>query len=111
MLRPLLKAIGLIYSEKSLNGGGGVGVMADSLLQLTWEYKMKAEYDPIYPKLQAIGAVMDSHESDLYVLVTPETRRLIDDYRPIGVTYFMSEGKRWADIPFSYLPYWESRHA
>lgn len=70
---------------------------------------MKIEYDPIYPKLKAINATMDNHESDLYVKITPGTKRLIDDYRPIGVTYFYSEGERWADIPFSYLPYWESR--
>ncbi len=72
---------------------------------------MRIDYDPIYPKLVALVAVIDSHESDLYVLVSPEVQALLDAYKPIGMTYFYSEGKRWADIPFAYLPFWESRRA
>jgi hypothetical protein len=57
------------------------------------------------------GCTIDHHESDLYILATPQA---------IGLTagepnrsFFTSQvdGKRWIDIPFGYTPYWESRSA
>lgn len=63
---------------------------------------MKPAYDPIYPKLKDIGAIMNRNGNDLYVLVDHDTRLLIDNYHPIGISYFFSEGKKWANIPCGY---------
>lgn len=67
----------------------------------------------IHARLIRARATLDHHESDLYVLVTPSVTDLLADAKREGhaVTYFTSplDGRRWADIPFAYDPWWEDR--
>ena len=58
------------------------------------------------------GIPYDSHESDLYIPVTKETRELILKYpHKENVTVFRNQrdGCAWYDIPFAYVPWWEKR--
>ena len=68
--------------------------------------------DSVYGKLMAAVCKIDSHESDLYVLATPEAEKILraSDHWPI-VRRFTSnvDGLRWFDVPFAYLPFWEKR--
>ena len=53
---------------------------------------------------------IDHHYSDLYLKVTPTSRKLVDEYEWRGnVTTFRDqiEGKLWYEIPFAFTPYWE----
>ena len=63
-----------------------------------------------YPRLIEIGAQIDNHESDLYVLATPEVLAIV---KASGYFYqaFRSEldGKTWLDVPFAFLPFWEAK--
>ena len=67
----------------------------------------------IYERLKAAGVPLDSHESDLYAMVTPVSREIVLAYlrecEHAGVTQFLSkvDGQIWYDIPFAYLPYWK----
>lgn len=69
---------------------------------------MKPSYDPIYPKLKAIGAEirrMAYGSKDINVRVNSDAiRTLLDNYRPIGMTYYGHGNERWAYIPLAYLP-------
>ena len=64
----------------------------------------------LYALLQSAGVPTDSHESDLYALVTGESTRLV---RESGRTHstFLSriDGRLWFDVPFAYTPWWEAR--
>lgn len=74
----------------------------------------KTSSNGIYEQLQAAGCEMDSHESDLYVKVTPESTAIVDSYQfKSNVTTFTSQidGERWYDIPFAYVPFWENKTA
>lgn len=55
---------------------------------------------------------IDHHESDLYLMVTKESRKLVNDYEfKFNVTTFVSAiapHVLWYDIPFAYTPYWEN---
>lgn len=68
----------------------------------------------IYDDLKSAGVPLDNHESDLYALVTPESTRIVQAHTQAHggrgmITTFVSsiDGKRWYDIPFAYLPFWE----
>ncbi len=69
----------------------------------------------LYAAVVAAGIPVDHHESDLYIPVTEETRKLVAEYQfPKNVTSFLSnipeaDGVRrmWYDIPFAYQPFWE----
>lgn len=54
---------------------------------------------------------IDHHESDLYIMVTPESKKLISDYEyKFNVETFVSAiapHVLWYDIPFAYSPYWD----
>ena len=69
----------------------------------------------IYDKAKELGIPMDNHESDLYLPVNDKTRILVNNYVAKGgsATTFISQvdNKRWYDIPFAYLPWWEKRLA
>lgn len=55
------------------------------------------------------GVEIDHHESDLYVKVTPESRKIVDAYEfRCNVTTFRSriDGTTWYDIPFAFDPFW-----
>jgi len=64
----------------------------------------------IYQTLRDMGATMDSHESDLHVVATPDIRRAV---REAGIrwTEFRDEttGRINLEIPFAYDPFWENR--
>jgi hypothetical protein len=67
---------------------------------------------PIYYILKDAGIPIDSHESDLYALKTPESERILRDYPSrANVTTFLSatDGKVWYDIPFAYIPFWAAK--
>lgn len=64
----------------------------------------------IYEDLIAAGVPTDHHESDLYALVTPESRALVAAYEyRCHVQTFVSQvdGRLWYDIPFAYQPFWD----
>lgn len=70
----------------------------------------------IYNDLKQAGIPLDNHESDLYAKVTPDSKRIIGEYRERGdITFrpqtFRSEidGAMWYELPFCYLPWWEAR--
>ena len=64
----------------------------------------------LYADLEAAGCQLDHHESDLYVLDTPEARAILREHR-VESTPFTSEldRRRWLDVPFHYTPFWESK--
>ncbi len=66
----------------------------------------------IYELLLKAGIPLDHHESDLYVMVTPESTAIISNYEfKSNVRTFTSklDKKAWYDIPFAFMPYWESK--
>lgn len=60
----------------------------------------------LYQQLLAAGVELDSHESDLYAKVTPESTRILEDGGIDGADMFTSDGERWYDLPFQYDPFW-----
>jgi UDP-N-acetylglucosamine enolpyruvyl transferase len=64
----------------------------------------------LYDQLKETGAELDNHESDLYVLQTPETLTIV---QASGMTYstFVSQidQKVWIDVPFAHMPWWRAR--
>lgn len=66
---------------------------------------------PIHQQLLDAGVPLDFHESDLYALVTPESRAIVECYEfyRSNVTTFVSEIDQleWFVIPFEYVPFWE----
>jgi hypothetical protein len=65
-----------------------------------------------YAEVVRRGIPHDSHESDLYIPVTPETEEMVRGYPSrSNVTRFRSniDGKMWFDVPFAYTPWWERR--
>ncbi len=62
----------------------------------------------IFQDAKALGIETDNHESDLYIPVTNETRKLVAQYEhKNSVTTFISQidGTLWFDIPFAYDPW------
>lgn len=58
------------------------------------------------------GLDRDSHESDLYLRVTPQARALVMAYKfRSNVSTFVSQidKQRWYDIPFAYQPFWDRK--
>ena len=68
----------------------------------------------IYEEMVKLGVELHHHESDLYVPVTPETTKLVEQYQqpPFRgiVMRFTSQidGKPWYDLPFQYQPFWDN---
>lgn len=70
--------------------------------------------DSIYAQMLAAGVRIDNHETDLYALVTPESRAIVDQYEfKANVRTFINQidGRVWFDIPFAYLPAWDKKIA
>jgi hypothetical protein len=68
----------------------------------------------LYTDCVALGVKISNHETDLYIPVTPETKKLIEAYKfRSSVTTFVNqvEGGLWYDIPFAYEPEWAKRTA
>jgi len=66
----------------------------------------------IYAEMMKAGVPIANHESDLYVPVTEESKKIITNYDfKSSVRQFKNnlDGKMWYDIPFAYIPWWTSR--
>lgn len=66
----------------------------------------------IYEQMKATGAYMSSHESDLYVEITEETSKIVENHEyKNNITTFHDEvtQKMCYDIPFAYTPWWEKK--
>lgn len=52
-----------------------------------------------------------NHESDLYIIKTPETERIINEQKANGEilspTIFGKGNQKYYDIPFAYKPFWD----
>jgi len=62
----------------------------------------------LYYLLLEAGCELDNHESDLYIKVSPESTRIIDQSN-LKFTTFFSKREKWYEIPFMYEPYWEAK--
>jgi hypothetical protein len=63
----------------------------------------------IYEEAQKLGVEIDHHASDLYIPVTPKTKKLIEQYEYRSIVKIFQnqiDGKSWYDIPFAYQPFW-----
>jgi hypothetical protein len=76
--------------------------------------RREREAQNLYDELVAAGCMIDHHESDLYVQLTPTAVRILERYplnhrsaRPFNHT---TRAEVWLDIPFAYLPWWRERH-
>lgn len=66
----------------------------------------------LYTDLIAAGVPVDSHESDLYALVTPESARLVGlSGRSCSRFISQIDGRTWFDVPFAFDPWWERRQS
>ena len=87
---------------------------ADAMEDGYWEDRIEQEADKtIYNKLKEIlpPEHIDNHETDLYVVVCPESTRILKNYEyKSNVTRFEDEdGIEWYDIPFAYDPAWDEK--
>lgn len=57
----------------------------------------------IYQTLKNIGAKLDSWQSDLYVLATPQTIKLTQN-QPNRTFFRGTDSKLWIELPFAYEP-------
>lgn len=64
----------------------------------------------IHQQLLGAGVELDSHESDLYAKVGPESTRIIEESGHSS-SMFQSEvdGQMWYDLPFAYDPFWRAK--
>jgi hypothetical protein len=66
----------------------------------------------LFEQIKARKIPFANHASDLYVMVTDESRKLIEDYEfKCNVRTFVSniDKKLWFDVPFAYQPFWDRR--
>jgi len=77
--------------------------------------EVKTKRRSLWGAMKAIKVVTDSHYSDLYVPVTPDTRALVEAYvaagfsRPSIFACQTDGGTPWYDVAFAYEPYWLAR--
>lgn len=66
--------------------------------------------ETLYSAVKRLGIEHDSHESDLYLPVTPQVQALLRLYK-LRATVFTHTTKHvaWYDVPFMYAPFWEQR--
>lgn len=64
----------------------------------------------LHQQMLAAGVELDSHESDLYARVTPESTHIVEESGHSS-TVFKSEvdGRMWYDLPFAYDPFWAKK--
>jgi hypothetical protein len=64
----------------------------------------------LYAECVARGIPVSSHESDLYIPVTMETRGLCEQFGHKPSTFVnQAVGGLWFDVPFAFEPWWEKR--
>lgn len=69
---------------------------------------------PLYELLSEAGCQLDSWQSDLYVVATPEARAIIQGYENSGhisnkKPFRGNDGVLWIELPFHNLPWWTAR--
>jgi hypothetical protein len=68
--------------------------------------------DNIYTEAKRLGIPMDSHESDLYLKVTPESSELVKKYDRNKIAKQFTnqiDHTLWYDLPFMFAPFWENK--
>lgn len=63
----------------------------------------------LYDTLVAMGARVEGHESDLYVLADGWVLDVVIKSGAHARTFLDPEGDTWLEIPFMYEPYWRER--
>jgi hypothetical protein len=66
----------------------------------------------IYNLVVSKGIPHTNHETDLYIPVTEETKKMVANHEyKESVTTFVNQrdGGLWYDIPFAYIPAWQKR--
>lgn len=64
----------------------------------------------IHQQLLAAGVELDSHESDLYAKVTPESTHIVEESgHSSSVFKSENDGQMWYDLPFAYEPFWRAK--
>lgn len=67
----------------------------------------------LFDKVRELGIKYDSHYSDLYLPVNPQTSALLKEYGITASTFKYNldedKGSLWYDVPFHYLPYWYNK--
>lgn len=64
----------------------------------------------LYTEILKRGIPHASHESDLYIPVTAETRELLKaSGLDAGIFRNQVEGGFWFDVPFMFDPWWDAR--
>lgn len=104
-------AIRTAYGEAPEEGGGVKREREIAELQQQFDAPPAAApaNRSLYQQLLAAEVPMDSHESDLYAEVTPESTRIIEeaDLQSAPTTFrSRTDGRLWYDIPFAYDPFW-----
>ncbi len=108
---------------KLYDTNGNVVGMAEQIAQR--DVEVPATHEPhqhgpdlgidLYTDLVGAGIKVDSHASDLYVPVTPESKAILEKYplKQANATVFNSaiDGVRTYDVPFAYSPFWEKGSA
>lgn len=65
----------------------------------------------LYDALVRAGCTIDSHESDLYVKLTPESSAILANYPDVSRSTFLSnvDSTIWIEVPFYYAPFWRAK--
>lgn len=64
----------------------------------------------LYDQVVAAGLPIDSHESDLYIKVTPASTALVTASGRSYQTFTSNiDGQLWYDVPFAFAPWWTAR--
>jgi hypothetical protein len=68
------------------------------------------ESESAYTAIVRAGIPTDHHESDLYVLDTPEARRILAEHGRAYSRFISATDRRyWLDVPFAYAPFWTKK--
>ena len=60
-----------------------------------------------YAELRTARCTIEHHESDLYVLATPEARKLAEGAPNRSFFSSQIDGRTWIELPFAYTPFWD----
>ena len=71
----------------------------------------RPQFVNVYQQAKAAGIEMDSHESDLYLLASPESLALLKASGYDFTTFKGTDGRMWYEVPFAYYPFWEAKAA
>lgn len=63
----------------------------------------------VFAALTEAGIKTDSHESDLYALDSPETRKIVYSCGYAVIPFKGTDGATWLDLPFAYTPFWTGK--